>query len=208
MQQILSVRKQFKSMCKTREKHVHRMCISLMSPENCVSQSIAGIETRKAGISSGRLSWPEVKRMEQKTQFLLFCSLSLDAFKINGFTCCNFFETIKDIWSLKIKVSAGNLNFGFSWFDFDFFISKRGFGGCGHGFDGCDGLGGFGGFDGFSGFGGFDGLGGFCGFDGFSGFGGFNGFSGLGGFDGLGGFCGFDRFSGFGGFDGFSGFGG
>ena len=43
---------------------------------------------------------------------------------------------------------------------------KRGFGGCGHGFDGCDGLGGlvrFGGLDGFSGFGGFDR---FSGFDG------------------------------------------
>ena len=37
----------------------------------------------------------------------------------------------------------------------------RGFGGCGHGLDGCDGLGGLSGFDG---------LGGFCGFDGFSGF--------------------------------------
>ena len=46
---------------------------------------------------------------------------------------------------------------------------KRGFGGCGHGLDGCDGIGGF------------DGLGGFGGFDGFSGFGRFDGFS---GFDG------------------------
>ena len=44
---------------------------------------------------------------------------------------------------------------------------KRGFGGCGHGFGGYDGLGGFDRFDGFSGF---DGLGGF---DRFSGFGGF-----------------------------------
>ena len=56
---------------------------------------------------------------------------------------------------------------------FDGLSLKRGFGGCGHGFDRCDGdeLGGLCGFDGFSGFGGFDGLGGFCGFDGFSGFG-------------------------------------
>ena len=38
---------------------------------------------------------------------------------------------------------------------------KRGFGGCGHGFDRCDGLGGLRGFDGFRGFGGFNGLGGF-----------------------------------------------
>ena len=29
---------------------------------------------------------------------------------------------------------------------------KRGFGGCGHGFGRCDGLGGLGGFNGFSGF--------------------------------------------------------
>ena len=40
---------------------------------------------------------------------------------------------------------------------------KRGFGGCGHRFDGCYGLGGLGGF---SRFGGLDGLGRFCGFDG------------------------------------------
>ena len=33
---------------------------------------------------------------------------------------------------------------------------KRGLGGCGHGFDGCDGLGGLGGFDGLRGFGRFD----------------------------------------------------
>ena len=52
---------------------------------------------------------------------------------------------------------------------------NRGFGGCGHGFNGCDGLGGLGGF------GGFDELGGFCRFDGFSRFRGFDGFS---GFDG------------------------
>ena len=38
---------------------------------------------------------------------------------------------------------------------------KRGFGGCGHGFGGCNGLGGLGGF------------GGFCGFSGFGEFGGF-----------------------------------
>ena len=43
---------------------------------------------------------------------------------------------------------------------------KCGFGRCGHGFDGCDGLGGL---DRFSGFGGFDGLGGFYGFSGFGG---------------------------------------
>ena len=61
---------------------------------------------------------------------------------------------------------------------------KRGFGGCGHGFDGYDGLGRLGGFDG---------LGGFGRFDGFSRFGRFNG---------LGRFCGFDGFSRFGGFDG------
>ena len=48
---------------------------------------------------------------------------------------------------------------------------KRGFGGCGDGFVGCDGLGGLGGF------GGFDGLGGLGGFDGFSGFGRSDGFS-------------------------------
>ena len=41
---------------------------------------------------------------------------------------------------------------------------KRGFGGCGHGFDGCDGLGRRGRLDGLGGFGGFDLLGGFCGF--------------------------------------------
>ena len=41
---------------------------------------------------------------------------------------------------------------------------KRGFGGCGHGFSGCDGLGGLGGFSGFNGFSGF---GGFSGFDGY-----------------------------------------
>ena len=39
---------------------------------------------------------------------------------------------------------------------------KRRFGGCGHGFDGCDRLDGLGGFDEFSGFGRFNGLGGFC----------------------------------------------
>ena len=41
---------------------------------------------------------------------------------------------------------------------------KRRFGGCGHGFGGCDWLGGLGQF------GGFDGLGGFSGFGGFDGF--------------------------------------
>ena len=44
---------------------------------------------------------------------------------------------------------------------------KRGFGGCGHGFGGYDGLGGlgrFGGFNGLGRFGGFKGLGGFGGF--------------------------------------------
>ena len=49
-------------------------------------------------------------------------------------------------------------------------ISKRGFGGCGHGFSGCDGfgrLGGFGGFSGLGGFSRFDGFGGFSGFDGY-----------------------------------------
>ena len=56
---------------------------------------------------------------------------------------------------------------------------KRGFGGCGQGFDGCDGLGGLGGFDGF---------GSFCGFSGFG------GFDRLGGFDGFSGFGGFERF--------------
>ena len=34
---------------------------------------------------------------------------------------------------------------------------KRGFGGCGHGFSGCDRLGGLGGFDGLGGFNGFNG---------------------------------------------------
>ena len=56
---------------------------------------------------------------------------------------------------------------------------KRGFGGCGHGFSGCEGLGGlggFGGFSGFSGLGGFDGLGRFGRFRGFSEFGGFGGY--------------------------------
>ena len=48
---------------------------------------------------------------------------------------------------------------------------KRGFGGCGHGFGGCDRLGGFGGFDGLGGFGRFDG---FSEFDGFSRFDGFS----------------------------------
>ena len=43
-------------------------------------------------------------------------------------------------------------------------ISKRGFGGCGHGFSGCDG---FGGFSGVGGFSRFDGFGGFSGFDGY-----------------------------------------
>ena len=55
---------------------------------------------------------------------------------------------------------------------------KRGFGGCGHGFDRCNGLVGLGGFYGLSGFGGFDGFSTFGGFDVFSGFGGFDGFSG------------------------------
>ena len=41
---------------------------------------------------------------------------------------------------------------------------KRGFGGCGHGFSLCDGLGGLGGFGGFSGFNGFSG---FSRFDGY-----------------------------------------
>ena len=44
---------------------------------------------------------------------------------------------------------------------------KRGFGGWGYGFSGCDGLGGFGGF---GGFGAFCGLGGFDGFSGFDGY--------------------------------------
>ena len=52
---------------------------------------------------------------------------------------------------------------------------KRRFGGCRHGFGGCDGLGGLGGF------GEFDGLGGF---DGFSGFGRFHRFGRFSGFDG------------------------
>ena len=51
---------------------------------------------------------------------------------------------------------------------------KPGFGGYGHGFDGCDRLGGLCRFDGLCGI---DGLGGF---DGFSEFGGFDGFSGFG----------------------------
>ena len=38
---------------------------------------------------------------------------------------------------------------------------KRGFGGCGHGFSGCDRLGGLGGFDGLDGFGGFNGFNGY-----------------------------------------------
>ena len=37
-------------------------------------------------------------------------------------------------------------------------ILKRGFGGCGHGYGGCDGLGGFDGLRGFDGFSGLDGL--------------------------------------------------
>ena len=55
---------------------------------------------------------------------------------------------------------------------------KRGFGGCGHGFSGCDGLGGLGGFSGFNGFSGFGGFSGLGGFDGLGGFGGFSGFDG------------------------------
>ena len=47
---------------------------------------------------------------------------------------------------------------------------KSGFGGCGHGFDGCEGLGGLDGLSGLGGFDGFGGLGGFSGFDGFGGF--------------------------------------
>ena len=63
---------------------------------------------------------------------------------------------------------------------FDGLSLKRRFGGCGHGFSGCDGLGELGGFNGLGGFGGFDGLSGFdrlIGFDEFSGFDGFSGFS-------------------------------
>ena len=72
---------------------------------------------------------------------------------------------------------------------------KPGFGGYGHSFGGCDGLGGLGGFEKLNGFGGFDGFSGFGGFDGFSGFSGFSGFDGFdrfGRFDGFGGFTGFD----------------
>ena len=83
-----------------------------------------------------------------------------------------FFQTFDYFWHVPIK-----------WLSL-----KRGFGGCGHGFDGCNRLGGLGGFDELGGFGGFDGLGGFCGFDGFNRLGGF------GGFDGFGGFSGFGRF--------------
>ena len=53
---------------------------------------------------------------------------------------------------------------------------KRGFGGCGHGFGGCDIIDGLDGLSGFDGLGGFDG---FSGFNGFSEFGGFDGFSGI-----------------------------
>ena len=59
---------------------------------------------------------------------------------------------------------------------------KRGFGGCGHGFGGCDG---FSGFDGLGGLSGCDGLDGFDRLTGFDRFSGFNGFSRFGGFDGL-----------------------
>ena len=58
---------------------------------------------------------------------------------------------------------------------------KRRFGGCGHGFDGCNGPGALGVFSGFDGPRRF---GGFRGFDRFSGFNEFDGFSGLGGYDG------------------------
>ena len=47
---------------------------------------------------------------------------------------------------------------------------KRGFGGCGHGISGCDGLRGFGRFGGFNGFGRFDGFGGVDRFYRFGGF--------------------------------------
>ena len=50
---------------------------------------------------------------------------------------------------------------------------KRGFGGCGHGFGECSGLGGFDRLDRF------DGLGGFDGFSRFNGLGEFDGFGGL-----------------------------
>ena len=50
---------------------------------------------------------------------------------------------------------------------------KHGFGGCGHGFGGWNGLDVHGLFNRLGGFGGFDGLGGFDGFAGFHGFGGF-----------------------------------
>ena len=48
-----------------------------------------------------------------------------------------------------------------SWFISTFFSGlslKLGFGGCGHDFGRCNGLGGLGGFDGFGGFGGLGGL--------------------------------------------------
>ena len=53
---------------------------------------------------------------------------------------------------------------------------KRGFGGCGYRFGGCDGLSGLDGFNGLCRFGGFNGLGGFGGFSGFSRLGGFGAF--------------------------------
>ena len=82
---------------------------------------------------------------------------------------CNSFRIYE--WSYDIN--------DISIFDFSGLSLKRGFGGCGHGFSGCDGLGGLGGFGGFNGF---DGLGGFDGFSGFNGFDGqprlsLNGFS-------------------------------
>ena len=85
---------------------------------------------------------------------------------------------------------------------------KSRFGGCGQGFDGCDGSGGLGGFDGLLGFGRFDGFSGFDGLDRFDGLDEFCGFDGFRGFHGLSRFGGFDGFSGFGGFDGISGFDG
>ena len=61
---------------------------------------------------------------------------------------------------------------------------KRGFGGCGHGFGGCEGLDGFDRLGGCDIIDGLDGLSGFDGLGGFDGFSGFNGFSEFGGFDG------------------------
>ena len=76
------------------------------------------------------------------------------------------------LYSSTENISQMNKNY--SCIKFCFEISrnwlslKRGFGGHGHGFGGCEGLGGLGGFSGLGRFGRFEGLSGFDGFGGFS----------------------------------------